>query len=67
MKNHSAGGVLRPEREQLLDDLRFLIEAIDRRLPHLDRLGESQIVADAAELRLRAVNLIEKMESSDSD
>lgn len=65
MKNPA--GILRPEREQLLDDLRFLIEAIDRRLPHLDRLGESQIVADAAELRLRAVNLIEKMESSDSD
>ena len=66
MKNHPAG-ILRPEREKLLADLRFLIEAIDRRLPHLDRLGESQIVADAAELRLRAVDLIEKMESADSD
>jgi hypothetical protein len=42
-------------REELLTSLRELIEALDRRLPQLERMGEAQISADAARLRACAV------------
>ncbi|MBI3049689.1 MAG: hypothetical protein HYY76_15400 [Acidobacteria bacterium] len=37
--------------EQILADLREVIAALDRRLPQLDRVGETQIAADAAQLK----------------
>lgn len=43
-------------------DLYRLIEALDRRVPQLDRIGESQIAHDAADLRERAVSLIRRIE-----
>jgi hypothetical protein len=48
---------------EMLGDLYQLIEALDRRVPRIERIGEAQIVRDAAELRERAVNLIRKIES----
>lgn len=48
-------------------ELRLLVEALDRRVPRLDRLGEAQIVEDAAELRRKAVTLIAKMRSRESE
>jgi hypothetical protein len=46
----------------MLAELRRLIEALDRRVPRLERLGEEQIARDAAALRERAANLISQIE-----
>ena len=46
----------------MLSDLYRLIEALDRRVPRLERLGEGQIAHDAAELRERALSLIHQLE-----
>jgi hypothetical protein len=48
--------------KEMLSDLYRLIEALDRRVPRLERLGEAQIAHDAAELRERAVSLIRRIE-----
>ena len=47
---------------EMLEDLRRLVEALDRRVPRLERVGEAQIADDAADLRERAVSLIRKIE-----
>jgi hypothetical protein len=46
----------------MLSDLYQLVEALDRRVPRLERLGEAQIAHDAAALRERAVSLIHQIE-----
>ena len=40
---------------ELRRELRELIEALDRRLPSVERLGEAAIARDAAALRTRAI------------
>jgi hypothetical protein len=50
-----------PARE-MLSDLYRLIEALDRRVPRLERIGEIQIAHDAADLRERAVSLVQRIE-----
>jgi len=50
--------------KDLQDDLQHLIEAIDRRVPRLERLAETGIARDAAELRLRAVTLMAAIEAA---
>ena len=47
---------------EMLSDLYRLIEALDRRVPHMERNGEAQIAHDAADLRERAVSLIRRIE-----
>ena len=47
----------------MLADLYQLIEALDRRVPRIERAGEAQIARDAADLRERAVNLIRRIEN----
>jgi hypothetical protein len=47
---------------EMLSDLYRLIEALDRRVPHIERNGEAQIAHDAADLRERAVSLIRRIE-----
>jgi len=47
---------------EMLADLYQLVEALDRRVPHIERLGEAQIAHDAADLRERAVSLIQRIE-----
>ena len=49
---------------EMLADLYFLIAALDRRIPRLERAGEAQIAHDAADLRERAVSLITQMEGA---
>jgi hypothetical protein len=66
LSNHPKDSLI-AEREQMMSELRLLVEALDRRVPHLDRLGELQIVEDAADLRRRAVGLIAKMKGLESD
>ena len=43
--------------------LRELIEALDRRVPHIERTGEVQIARDAASLREKALTRIAALES----
>lgn len=50
------------EVREMLSDLAELIAALDRRVPRLERIGEAQIAQDAAELRERALNLIQRIE-----
>ena len=49
-------------KREILSDLYELIEALDRRVPRLERLGEAQIAHDAADLRERAMSLIHRIE-----
>lgn len=42
--------------------LRELIEALDRRLPHMERAGEAAIARDAAALKASALQRIAELE-----
>jgi hypothetical protein len=46
----------------LIRELRQLVEALDRRVPHIDRAGEITIARESAELRARAVQRIAGLE-----
>ena len=50
--------VAEPWSAEILAALRELVEALDRRVPHLERSGEIQIAKDAALLRNEAVTRI---------
>jgi hypothetical protein len=52
------------QAKQMLADLNQLIEALDRRVPRLERIGEQQIAHEAADLRARAISLIRKIEDT---
>jgi hypothetical protein len=52
--------------QEMHADLSRLIEALDRRVPHLERLGEVQIARDAGDLRQRAVDMMRKLERAPS-
>ena len=43
--------------------LRELIDALDRRVPRIERSGETQIARDAAELRAKALKRITLLEA----
>jgi hypothetical protein len=58
-KNATSPGALATE---MLADLYFLIAALDRRVPRLEQQGEAQIAHDAADLRQRAISLIQQIE-----
>jgi hypothetical protein len=51
----------------MLDDLKRLVEGIDRRVPHLERLDEAEIAREAADLRERAVTLMRALEAAIGD
>lgn len=46
----------------LIRHLHQLIEALDRRVPHVERAGEAQIAADARVLRERALRRLLELE-----
>ena len=50
------------QAREMLSDLYRLIEALDRRVPRLERIGEAQIAHEAADLRERALSLIQRIE-----
>lgn len=52
--------------KEMLADLSQLVAALDRRTPHLERLGEARIAREAADLRQRAIALIAALEKSQS-
>ena len=47
----------------MLTNLRQLVEALDRRVPRLERPAEAGIARDAADLRERTVSLIRQIEA----
>ncbi len=49
-------------RSPIIQKLRELISAIDRRVPHAERPAEMVIARDAASLRARALSRIEELE-----
>ena len=51
--------------KEMFDDLQRLVEAIDRRVPKLERVGEAAIARDAADLRQRAVALMRAIEAAE--
>jgi len=50
------------DRAQLIARLRELIDALDARVPHLEREGEVHIADDAAALRAKALARIAQLE-----
>ena len=53
----------RQQQQELLANLRELIVALDRRVPHLEREGEHRIAQDAAALRRQAEERIAEIEA----
>jgi hypothetical protein len=51
-------------RPDAIPELLELIAALDRRLPQVQRIGETDIARDAAALRARAMKRIEALEQS---
>jgi hypothetical protein len=52
-------------RKRAIRHLRQLIEALNRRVPHMERVGEKEIAADAAELKERALKRLKALEGPD--
>jgi hypothetical protein len=50
------------ERARVLRHLQELVAALDRRVPHCERIGEVQIARDAAALRDQALKRIAQLE-----
>jgi hypothetical protein len=48
--------------QTLIDELRELVDALDRRVPRLERAGETAIARDAARLRDEAIKRMAKLE-----
>jgi hypothetical protein len=46
----------------VLRHLRELVAALDQRVPHIEREGETQIARDAAELKAKALQRIAALE-----
>jgi hypothetical protein len=55
---------LPPSSTSVLRELHELIEALDRRVPHIERVGEPSIAKDAAALRLKALKRIAELEGA---
>jgi len=53
------------ERKRAIRHLRQLIEALNRRVPHIERAGEAKIARDAAELMKQACKRLKALEESD--
>src|SRR6185436_8363416 len=48
----------------MIEDLRELVQALDRRVPQLERRGETDIVRDAEALKNKALERIADLESA---
>jgi hypothetical protein len=53
-----------PTSQQVIEHLRELIIALDRRVPHLERTGEAEIARNAAALRHAALERITELEGA---
>jgi hypothetical protein len=50
------------DRDRLIRHLRELIDALERRVPHLEREGEMPIARDAAALKQKALERLADLE-----
>ena len=50
-----------PDRDHVVAALRELVEALDRRVPHVERLGEVGIAREAAALRREAAKRVKEL------
>ena len=55
------------DTDLVVQALRELVDALDRRVPHVERLGETRIAREAATLRKEAVNRIQELTAAPSD
>jgi len=53
------------DRKRAIRHLRQLIEALNRRLPHVERVGEAEIARDAADLMDKALKRLKALEGSE--
>jgi hypothetical protein len=53
------------DRKRAIRHLRQLIEALNRRVPHVERVGEAEIARDAAELMEKALKRLKALEGSE--
>jgi chorismate mutase len=53
------------DRERAVRHLRQLIDALNRRVPHIERVGEAKIARDAADLMAKALNRLKELEKPD--
>jgi hypothetical protein len=53
------------DRKRAARHLRQLIEALNRRVPHIERAGEAKIARDAAELMETALKRLKALEGPD--
>jgi hypothetical protein len=55
------------DKDLVVRALRELVDALDRRVAHVERLGETRIAREAAGLRKEAVNRIQELTAATSD
>jgi hypothetical protein len=55
------------QRADLILALREFIDALDRRVPHIERAGEVSIARDALELRRQALERLHELEAADAN
>ena len=55
------------DKDSVLPALRELVDALDRRVAHLERVGEARIAREAADLRKEAVHRIQELTAAPSD
>ena len=55
------------DRDRILSELRELVEALDRRVPRVERVGEVRIAREAAALRKEAAARIEELAAAHPD
>lgn len=53
------------DRKRAARHLRQLIDALNQRVPHVERAGEAKIAADAAELMKKALKRLKALEGPD--
>jgi hypothetical protein len=56
-----------PDLDLVVRGLRELVDALDRRVAHVERLGEKRIAREAVGLREEAVNRIHELTATLSD
>jgi len=53
------------DKKRTIRHLRQLIDALNRRVPHIERAGEAKIARDAADLMKQALKRLKALETSD--
>ena len=55
------------DKDLVIRALRELVDALDRRVAHVERLGEVRIAREAADLRQEAVHRIQELTAAPAD